>query len=587
MSANESIAILFDEIAAGLEILGANPFRANAYARAARTLRDLDRDVAAIAAEDPHSAAMRLADLPGIGESTASKILDYLAHGSIKEHRELLGKVPATLFELLAIPGLGPKGVKALWEGLGIASRDDLEKALDTPELAALPRMGAKTIENIRRALAFAKTTGERVPLGVARPLALELVARLSTVAGVERVDFAGSVRRGRDTIGDIDILAVGSDPEALREAFCSHAAVSQVLARGETKCSVRLAVDEVAIQADLRLVPSSAWGAALMYFTGSKEHNVRLRERAIKRDARLNEYGLFAGTDERPQDHGEIPIAAATEQAVYTALGLPYWPPELREDRGELETGVPADLVEEADLIADLHCHTTASDGRLSIEELAHAAIGRGLKVLAITDHSKSSVLARGLDEDRLRRHIEAIREANERIDGITLLAGSEVDIHPDGRLDYDDDLLAELDVVVASPHVALRQDPQTATDRLLAAIRHPLVHILGHPTGRLIGKREGLEPDMATLCAAAAEHRVALEINAHWMRLDLRDNHVRAAVKAGCLLVVNTDTHAAEDFENRVYGALVARRGGLRRPSCPSTWSTPDLLAWLQAKR
>jgi DNA polymerase (family 10) len=587
MSTNDEIARRFDEMAQGLEILGANPFRANAYARAARTLRDLDEDVRNFAAHEPETAADRLAALPGIGESTAAKILDYLEHGSIKEHREMLEKLPASLFEVLEIPGLGPKAVKLMWEQLGIASVADLEAKLDSPELAALPRMGAKSIENIRKALSFAKTGGTRTPIGIALPLAESIRDRLREVTGVQRLDFAGSLRRGRETIGDLDFLAVTDQPELLRQAFCTLAEVTQVLARGETKCSARLTHDEGVVQADLRLVPAPSWGAALLYFTGSKEHNVRLRERAVKAEQRLNEYGLYAGTDERPQDHGEEPLAAATEESVYQVLGLPYIPPELREDRGELEDGVPADLVELPDLIIELHSHTVASDGRLSIEALAEAAKARGIQLLAITDHSKSAVIANGLDEDRLRRHIDAIREANERIAGIELLSGSEVDILPDGRLDYDDEILALLDVVVASPHLALRQEPDVATERLLAAIRHPLVHILGHPTGRLIGKREGLAPDIPTLCAAAAEHDVALEINAHWLRLDLRDTHARAAIRAGAKVVINTDAHTEADLDHRRYGALVARRAGLGRAQCPSTWGVDEVKAWLGRKR
>lgn len=586
MSNNEQIARLFDQMAAGLEILGANPFRANAYARAARTLRDLERDVGAIAGEDPASASSRLADLPGIGASTAAKILDYLATGSIREHREMLAKLPETLFELLAIPGLGPKAIKGMWEGLGIASLADLEAQLDSPELAALPRMGAKTVANIRQAIAFARGGNTRVPLGLAHPLAVELVEHLRAIPGARQVDYAGSLRRGRETIGDLDLLAVGDDLEALREAFCSHPAVTQVLARGDTKCSVRLGVDTLVMQADLRLVPAASWGAAQLYFTGSKEHNVRLRERAVRRGMRLNEYGLFSGTEERPQDHGAVPVAAATEAEVYAALELPFFPPELREDRDELEPP-PATLIGLEDLVVELHSHTLASDGRLTIDELAIAARERGLRVLAITDHSKSSVLAGGLDETRLAAHIEAIREADQRIEGITLLAGAEVDILPDGSLDYDDETLAQLDLVIASPHVSLRQDPETATARLLAAIRHPLVHVLGHPTGRLIGKREGLTPDMTRLCEAAAEHRVALEVNSHWLRLDLRDSHVRTAVRHGCLVVVNTDAHDASHLDMRRYGAATARRGGLCREHCPSTWSETSLRKWLDSKR
>ncbi|MEO1369320.1 MAG: DNA polymerase/3'-5' exonuclease PolX, partial [Acidobacteriota bacterium] len=448
---------------------------------------------------------------------------------------------------------------------------DDLENTPDEV-LAELPRMGKKTVANIRKAIEFNKKAGDRIPIGQARPIALELQGHLRGVPGVRRAEYAGSLRRGRETIGDLDFLVSCADEEAVREAFCENDGVTQVLARGDTKCSVRLERDSVAIQADLRLVPDAVYGAALMYFTGSKEHNVRLRELAIRQGKRLNEYGLFAGTDERPQDSGAEPLAAETEEAIYAELGLPWVAPELREDRGEIERvqdGAPA-LIGLDDIRSELHAHTPASDGKLSIVELAEEAKGRGFHTLAVTDHSKSSVIANGLDEDRLRRHIDDIRDADARVDGIKILAGSEVDILADGSLDYDDDLLAELDVVVASPHAALRQSPQEATTRLLHAIRHPLVHILGHPTGRIINKREGLSPDMDALIEAAVETDTALELNANWHRLDLRDSHLRQALKAGCKIAIDTDAHRAMHFDFLIYGVLTARRAGLEPESC-----------------
>ena len=338
-------------------------------------------------------------------------------------------------------------------------------------------------------------------------------------------------------------------------------------------------------IQADLRIVPAEAYGAALMYFTGSKEHNVRLREIAIKKGMRLNEYGLFQGTEERPQDRGEVPVAVE-EEAIYAELGLPFIAPELREDRGELES-VPERLIELSDIRAELHAHTTASDGKLTIEELALCAKDRGFHTLAVTDHSQSAVIANGLSPDRLRRHIDAVREVNERLEGITVLAGSEVDILADGRLDYEDDLLAELDVVVASPHVALSQDPKAATERLLTAIRHPLVHIVGHPTGRIVLKREGLSPDMEALFEAAVEHDTVLELNANWNRLDLRDTHLRSALDHGCKVAIDTDAHHADHFEFLVYGVLTARRAGVSPEQCINTWDAERLHGWLRSKR
>lgn len=585
---NAEIARIFDQMAAGLEILGANRFRVNAYQRASRVVSDATDDFRAVVEEDLQTAVKRLQEYDGIGKGMAEKIVEYVETGAIDEHRELLEDVPAGVFDLLEIPGIGPKAAQAMWKELGIESLDDLEATPDE-KLAEIPRMGKKSVENIRKAIAFEKKAGERTPIGRARPLAEELKATLSEVAGVRRIDYAGSLRRGKETIGDLDFLVACDDPEAVRAAFVGLPQVTQVLAEGETKSSVRLEADRLAMQADLRIVPESAYGAALLYFTGSKQHNVRLRELAIGQGQRLNEYGLFEGKDERPQDAGKEPVAADTEEAIYRALGLAYVPPEMRQDRGEIERAKkgPIELIELSDIRAELHAHTTASDGRLSIVELAEEAKSRGFHTIAVTDHSKSQVQANGLSEDRLREHIEAVRRANEEIEGITILAGSEVDILSDGSLDYDDDLLAELDVVVASPHAALRQDPETATERLLAAIRHPLVHILGHPTGRLVGRREGLSPDIRKLAEAAAEHDTALELNANWHRLDLRDNHLRAALEAGCKIAIDTDAHHVPHFDFLLYGILTARRAGMAARSCINTWSAEDLHAWLRAKR
>ena len=361
---------------------------------------------------------------------------------------------------------------------------------------------------------------------------------------------------------------------------------MKSVLLAGDTKCSVRLSTG---MQADLRVVDSSCFGAAWLYFTGSKEHNVRLRERAIAKKLRLNEYGLFPddGDASPPQSRGVKPVAAKTEEEIYEALGLPWIPPELREDHGELALKKTPRLVEVEDIRSELHAHTRASDGAMSIEEIAKIARDRGFHTLAITDHSKSSVQANGLDPKRLRRHIDAVRDADARLDGIRLYAGSEVDILADGRLDYDDELLAELDWVVASPHVALRQEPKVATERLLAAVRHPLVHVLGHPTGRLIGSRPGLEPDMEKIAKAAAECGTALEVNANHYRLDLRDRHVRLALDAGCLIAIDCDVHTPEQFDELPYGVMTARRGGLTPDRCLNCLDAEALEAWRKAKR
>ena len=586
MRNNRDLAGVFGQIATALELLEANRFRVNGYRRVSRTLRDLTDDVANLVAENPRTAVERLTAFEGIGKGSAEKLVELVETGRLAEHQKLLEQVPSGLFEILEIPGIGPKAAKMMWQDLGVVSLDDLKARLDSPELARLPRMGVKTVDNIKRAIAFREQTQDRIPLGIARPLALRLRDSLREIPGVRCLDYAGSLRRGCETIGDLDFLATCDDPVAVRERFLGLPEVTQVLAQGETKSSVRLQDGAVALQADLRVVPEESYGAALMYFTGSKEHNVRLREIAIQQGRRLNEYGLYEGTDARPQDRGIEPLAAAVEEEIYVALGLPFIAPELREDRGELGAS-PLRLIELADIKAELHAHTVASDGKLTIDALAECALRRGFHTLAITDHSRSSVIAGGLDEEGLSRHIEAIHEADAKISGIKLLAGSEVDILPDGQLDYDDDLLARLDVVVASPHASLRQDPATATERLLRAIRHPLVHIIGHPTGRFINRREGLQPDMNALFEAAAEHDTALELNANWLRLDLRDSHLRSALAHGCKIAVNTDAHREADLDNLVYGVLTARRAGLEPASCINTWSAPELGGWLASKR
>jgi DNA polymerase (family 10) len=586
MSVNSELATILQQMAGALEFLGESRFRVNAHVRAARVLEELSEDVAALVESDPAGAEQRLCQLPGIGKGLCAKIMQYVQEGRVGEHEELMERVPPGLFELLEIPGIGPKAAQAMWEQLGIGTLAQLRDRIDSDEFADLPRMGARTIENIKRALAFRESTGRRVAAGRARMIADLLLAAVAGEEGVLRADIAGSLRRGRDTAGDVDLLVACDAAEPVARRFTSHPAVIEVLASGPTKCSVRAAVRGVILQVDLRLVPLESYGAALLYFTGSKDHNVRLRERAIKRKLRLNEYGLFPGVEERPRERGVTPVAARTEEDIYRALDLPFVPPELREDRGELE-GFPADLVRFDDIGSELHSHTDASDGRWTLDELAAAAKARGYHTIAVTDHSTSSVIARGLSPEGLREHVEAVRAANRRIDGIELLAGTEVDIRADGTLDYDDDLLATLDIVVASPHAPLRQSPEEATRRLVRAVSHPLVDILGHPTGRIVGKREGLAPDMGEVLEAARRNDVALEINANWHRLDLRDVHVRQAVERGCKVAINTDAHRDEDFDMLAYGVSTARRGWLTRDACVNTWSAEQLRGWLRSRR
>lgn len=604
MSMNERVAMKFEEIGQMLDLLGSNKFRVIAYEKAARVIRDLSGDIGELATD-----RAQLLELDGIGEKQADKIAEFVQTGDIAEHAELRAKVPPGLLDVLGVPGVGPKTAKAMWEQLGVTDLSTLQRALDDGSVAQLPRMGAKSVERIKASLKFLESGGSRLPIGVAMPVAERLVAMLREVEGVREAEFAGSLRRGMETIGDIDILALTDTDEAAaraHEALRQAEGVTDVVGSGETKTSVRVALERdfgrwkgheeatgPTVQVDLRTVPSASFGAALMYFTGSKAHNVALRERAQKQKLTLNEYGLFpddAKGEGSPQSRGVKPVAGKTEAEIYKKLGVPVIPPELREARGELESAPPA-VIELEDIKAELHAHTTESDGEMPLADLVRRAHERGFHTIAVTDHSKSATVANGLTPERLktqRDEIERLREALER-DGVEIdvLCGSEVDILADGSLDYDDDVLAALDFVVASPHAALSQEPKTATKRLLRAIEHPLVHVIGHPTGRLIGRRAGLEPAMQELLAAAKEHDVALEVNAHWMRLDLRDTHVRAASEAGAKIAIDCDVHAPGDFDNLRYGVMTARRGWLTKDLCVNAMTRAQLRRWVRSKR
>ncbi len=615
MSTNQAVAEVLRQIARMQELMGADKFRAISNERAARAVEGLHVDVATIA-EDKKA----LTAIDGIGPKIADKIAEFVRTGRIREYDELRQQVPAGLLAVMEIPGMGPKTAAVVWKSLGVTDLAGLKRAIEDGSMAELPRMGEKAVAKIKEAIAFYEAGHTRLHIGPAWDVAQRFVELLRKVKGLTRIEPAGSLRRGKETIGDIDIVVAAKDAKsaaAAMEAVKHAAGVVKVLLSGETKTSVRVALKPEAgrwamegkagdapegegdvggvggtVQVDVRVVPSASWGAALMYFTGSKEHNVRLRERAIRMGLTLNEYGLFPLDDEEepPQKRGVKPTAGATEEEIYGVLGLPWLPPEVREDHGELELTESPRLVELDDIKAELHAHTTASDGEMSIEELAERAKARGFHTIAVTDHSKSSVIAGGLSVERLMAHVAAVRDANAKIKGITILAGSEVDILADGSLDYPDDVLAQLDVVVASPHTALSQDPEKATKRLLKAISNKYVNILGHPTGRLINGRSGLSPDMGKIIAAAVEHGVALEVNAHWMRLDLRDQHVRAAVEYGkreALIAIDCDVHHPADFDNLRFGVLTARRGWLTPERCVNTWSAKKLHAWLKARK
>lgn len=621
MSTNEQVAGKLEAIAQMMELLGEDGFRVNAHNRAARAVSGLAEDVATLAKNREALLA-----LDGIGPKTADKIIECVNTGTIAEYEDLMAKVPAGLRDILALPGLGPKTARAMWQTLGVDSIDKLKTAIADGSLKTLPRMGDKAIAKINEAIAMAADTAQRHRLGPAWEVAQRIVGQLGKHKSIAKIEPAGSLRRGKETVGDLDILIAlkagkEADAQTLIDLACAMPGVTQVISSGITRASLRVLMDTSGtrwgsddggepkpdnsaskgptIQTDIRVVPLRSFGAALQYFTGSKDHNVRLRGIAQDKGLTLNEWGLFDDATWKKhhpkgkvEDGTDLPAAVAGEDeaGIYKALGVAFPQPEQREDRGEFDVKASADLVTLEDIKAELHAHTTASDGSLTIEQLARMAHARGFHTIAVTDHSQSSTIAGGLKPDRLRKHIDDVHAVHEKLHkelGITVLAGSEVDILADGSLDYKDDLLAQLDVVVASPHAALTQEPGAATARLLKAIAHPLVHILGHPTGRLVARRAGLSPDMAELIAAANQHNVALEINAHWMRLDLRDTHVRQAVNAGALIAINCDVHAPTDYDNLRFGVMTARRGWLAKDHCINTWPAKKLHAWLKSKR
>lgn len=577
---NEDIVRLFEEFAVLLELTGANSFRVLANAKVARAAEASTIDLVHLARSDPKA----LSNIDGIGGGSAAKIVEFVTTGAVKELIELRTQVPAGLPALLGLPGVGPKSVRLLWQERGIVDLASLESALAEGRLQGLAGFGPKKIQNLHDGIAFLKTAVGRVRIDDALVVAESAIAHLRDAGVVDQIEFAGSLRRGKETIGDVDLVAVAANAPRAMESFCSMPGVAKVLVTGPTKSSVRM---EDGIQVDLRIVPEHAFGAALLYFTGSKEHNVLLRGRAQQRGLRLNEYGLFEddGLD-APQDR-RAPLASRTEKELYEALGLAWAEPELREVRPLDEVCGHAPLVTVADIRAELHAHTTESDGSMPLLELVQRAKDRGFHTIAVTDHSRSSVQANGLSIDRLLRQIDAVREAEARVGGIRVLAGSEVDILVDGSLDYPDDVLAQLDLVVASPHASLRQAPDLATARLVRAARHPLVHILGHPTGRLVNGRPGLELDMHAVIAAARESGVALEINAHPARLDLRDLHARMAIEAGVPLAIDCDVHARDGFDVLGYGVQVARRAGAGPEQVINAWDAARLHAWIAGRR
>jgi DNA polymerase (family 10) len=568
---NLAIARVLTEIGDLLEIKGENPFKIRAYRNAAETIVHEPGRIAGM------TAAERLA-LPGVGRDLAAKIGELVETGVIRYHQDLLQEFPPTVLDLLHLQGVGPKTVARLYGDLGIRTLEDLEGAAREGRIRGMKGMGAKKEAQILQALEERRRfTGRRLMVE-AHDTAAALVAALRAQAPDAAIAPVGSLRRGCETCGDLDILAAGAD-RSLMEGFTQYRLVERVLAHGDTKSSVRL---WGGFQADLRIVPQESEGAALQYFTGSKAHNIALRDRAIQRGFKLNEYGLY-----RVEDN--VRVAGEDEAGIYAALGLAFVPPELRENRGEIEAaaaGTLPPLLQVQDLQGDLHAHTTATDGRDTIEAMARAAQAAGLRYLAITDHSRSLAMANGLDERRALEHARAIREVNARLENFTLLAGIECDIRADGTMDLADDCLAQLDIVIASIHSGFNQDAAAMTDRLLRAIACPWVDVLGHPTGRIILKREPHKADMTRVIEAAARAGVAMEINGQIDRLDLDEAHARQARDAGVRLVVSTDAHSVAALGGLRWAVTVARRAWITPTDVLNTRPVDDLRASLRRR-
>jgi DNA polymerase (family 10) len=555
---NHEIAKVLDEIADLLEISGENFFRVRAYRNAARTINDHPVQMSELDVDE-------LQEIPGIGADLAQKIQTCVATGDIPLHRELVSKVPPGLLDLTRIPGLGPKRIKALWEEARVTNRDELKRAAASGALRTIPGFGAKLESQIVESLErLEKEQPNRLLFHDAARIADALIAHLKQCAAVKKLDVAGSFRRRRETVGDLDLLVASTHPEPVMKHFLDYPRVAEKLGAGATKASVVL---KDGLQIDLRVVEPQSYGAALLYFTGSKAHGVHLRKIAQSRKLLLNEYGLLRGGK---------PVAGKTEEEVYKALGLVWIPPELREDRGEIEAAAEGrlpKLISRDDLRGDLHTHSTWTDGRASIQDMAKSAHEHGLEYFAVTDHSQRLKMAHGLDPKRLREQWKEIDKVDAKLRGITLLRGIEVDILEDGALDLPDDVLGELDWVVASVHSKIDQDQKTMTRRLLKAIRNPNVNVIGHPSNRLIGRRPPSDFDLAQVLRVAREEGCALEVNSQPERLDLVDSACIAAKEAGVRLVISSDAHHPHDFDGLDYGVNQARRGWVERDDVLNT--------------
>ena len=577
---NPTMARLLAETADLLEIDGGDGFRIRSYRRAAEAAEQTTVDLMAASAE-----TARLLEIPGIGKGMAANLQAIAATGTLPLRDELLAKYGAGLLELLKLPGMGPKTVALLWDAAKIGSIDQLAEAIEAGRLAGLPRMGEKQIEKLRKGIDDYRRSAGRFRIDVAEEAAQRISAYLLAFDGIEKVTPAGSLRRGRETAGDLDLLVTGPAcaPEhtaAAVEYVAAYPGIQDMIAKGENKVSFHLSNG---LQVDVRLLPSASYGAALQYFTGSKAHNVSLRQRALKMGYTLSEWALARLDDESV-------VAAATEEEIYAALGMDWMPPEMRENLGEIEAAarhaLPR-LIEKADLRGDVHMHTTATDGHNSIREMAEAALACGFEYIAITDHSKNLAMTNGLDEKRALEHIQRIREVDRQMAGrIRVFTGIEVDILADGALDLEDEVLAQMEVVIASVHTRFEQSREEMTARVLRAIENPYVRILGHPTGRLLLRREPFALDLGAVLRRAAELGVAVEHNAAPERLDLNDRDLRLAKELGCKIVINSDSHDARNLGKMDYGIRQLRRAWLGPEDVLNTLGAVDFLAALRPR-
>lgn len=569
---NFEIAARFAAIADMLEILGEGGFRSVSYQRAARILEDLPQDAADLVAR------RRLGEIPGIGEALAEKIEEYVRTGRIAYHEELRTSLPPGLLQLLDVPGLGPKKVRVLWQEVGVSDLDTLQKAAETHRLRRIKGFGEKTEENILRGIRLVREGQSRILLSVAASVADRVLEHLRANASVDRASAAGSLRRMRETVGDIDLLVAAEDRESVVRAFTSMSGVREVVAAGDTKATVRYDAGERLVQLDLRILDPDSWGAGLLYFTGSKDHNIRLRGMAVDRDLKLNEYGLF---------RDEEKVASLSEEDVYAALDLPWIPPEMREDRGEIALALEGRLPTVVDLThiqGDFHVHTEATDGTEPLERMVASAKARGYAYVGISDHSVSLQVARGLTAEQVLARCDAIRALNRDGQGITVLAGTECDILDGGAMDYPDEVLKELDFAIASVHSKFNLPRKEMTDRVVAAARNPYVSILAHPTTRKIGARGPIDAGFDDVYAACASSETAIEINADPYRMDLDDAHARAAKEAGCVFALDTDAHASPDLAWMRFAVGLARRAWLAPDDVVNTWPLERVRAFFR---